>query len=66
MAEKQKLSESDTIILSLHERWWKKMLPQLLETHKKQSCMTENQKSIEQEKAMKDYLWKAMKIQGLQ
>jgi len=26
MAEKQKLSESDTIILSLHERWWKKML----------------------------------------
>ena len=90
MAEKQKLSESDTIILSLHERWWKKMLagekileirktaptkkdreyrvlvyvtggggvcgefictdfmkikmlPQLLETHKKQSCLTENQ-----------------------
>lgn len=26
MAEKQKLSELDTIILSLHERWWKKML----------------------------------------
>lgn len=26
MAEKQKLSKLDTIILSLHERWWKKML----------------------------------------
>lgn len=26
MAEKQRLSESDTIILSLHDRWWKKML----------------------------------------
>ena len=26
MAEKQGVSELDTIILSLHERWWKKML----------------------------------------
>ena len=26
MAEKQRLSESDTIILSLHDRWWKKIL----------------------------------------
>ena len=26
MAEKQRLSESDTIILSLHDRWWKKVL----------------------------------------
>ena len=26
MAEKKSVSESDTIILSLHERWWKKML----------------------------------------
>ncbi len=26
MAEKKRLSESDTIILSLHDRWWKKML----------------------------------------
>ena len=26
MAENQRLSESDTIILSLHDRWWKKML----------------------------------------
>lgn len=26
MAEKQQLSELDTIILSLHERWWEKML----------------------------------------
>lgn len=90
MAEKQGVSELDTIILSLHERWWKKMLagekileirktaptkkdreyrvlvyvtggggvcgefictdfmkikmlPELLETHKKQSCLTENQ-----------------------
>ena len=90
MAEKKSVSESDTIILSLHERWWKKMLagekileirktapvqkdreyrvlvyvtggggvcgeftctdfmkikmlPALLETHKKQSCLTENQ-----------------------
>ena len=26
MSENQRLSESDTIILSLHDRWWKKML----------------------------------------
>lgn len=26
MAEKQMLSESDTIILSLHDRWWGKVL----------------------------------------
>lgn len=26
MAEKQRLSESDTIILSLHDRWWVKVL----------------------------------------
>lgn len=26
MAEKQRLSESDTIILSLHDRWWGKVL----------------------------------------
>ena len=26
MTEKQRLSESDTIILSLHDRWWKKVL----------------------------------------
>ena len=26
MAEKKSVSESDTLILSLHERWWKKML----------------------------------------
>lgn len=26
MAKRQKFSESDTIILSLHEHWWKKML----------------------------------------
>lgn len=26
MAEKKSVSESDTIILTLHERWWKKML----------------------------------------
>lgn len=26
MAENQRLSESDTIILSLHDRWWKKVL----------------------------------------
>ena len=26
MAEKQRLSESDTIILSLHERWWRRIL----------------------------------------
>ncbi len=90
MAEKKSVSESDTLILSLHERWWKKMLagekileirktapvqkdreyrvlvyvtggggvcgeftctdfmkikmlPALLETHKKQSCLTEDQ-----------------------
>ena len=90
MAEKQGVSELDTIILSLHERWWKKMLagekileirktaptkkdreyrvlvyvtggggvcgefictdfmkikmfPELKETHKKQSCLTEKQ-----------------------
>lgn len=36
MAENQRLSESDTIILSLHERWWKKMLAgeKLLEIRK--------------------------------
>ena len=26
MAEKKSMSVSDTVILSLHERWWKKML----------------------------------------
>lgn len=90
MAERKNVFESDAIILSLHERWWKKMLagekileirktaptkkdreyrvlvyvtggggvcgefvctdfmeiktlPKLLETHKKQSCLTEKQ-----------------------
>ena len=90
MAEKKSMSVSDTVILSLHERWWKKMLagekileirktapakkdreyrvivyvtggggvcgefictdfmkikifPELLETHREQSCLTDSQ-----------------------